>query len=116
MFALCHFKDGDIKFVLFDKKDIKETTQYMGIEVETEFEYEEFDRDYSRFPLMSISDLIIRTMNKRARTTTHVLDEIGISCWMAIKQEYAKIQEKKSYLSRSQRDLVEKQYQLVKDC
>ena len=113
MFALCHYKDDKLKFVLYDKKDIKEVTEYMNIEVEETFDFEKFDKDFAFYPLMSLNDLLLRTLNKKARTATHVLDEVDISCWMKLKQEHAKIQEKKSYLSRSQRELVEKTFALI---
>lgn len=113
MFALCHCKNDELKFVLFDKDDIKEIVQQMDIEVEQEFGFEEFDKNYSFYPLMSLQDLLLRTINKKARTITHVLDELGISCWMKIKQEYTKIQEKTSSLSRSHREMLEQQHTLV---
>lgn len=113
MFALCHFKDETNSFVLFDKKDIAEVTKEMNIEVEKDFDFEEFDKNYSLYPLLSLNDLILRMLNKKARTITHVLDEVGISCWVKLKNEFSKIQEKKSYLSRSQREMVISQYNLV---
>ena len=113
MFALCHFKDETNSFVLFDKKDIKEVTKEMNIEVEETFNIEKLEKDFSLCPLLSLNDLILRMLNKKARTVTHVLDEVGISCWAKLNNEYSKIQEKKSYLSRSQREMVISQYNLV---
>lgn len=113
MFALCHFKDDENKFVLMDKEGIKEITEHMNIEIEKELSFEEFDKDYSFYALLSVNDLLLRSLNRKARTTAHVLDELKISCWMAIKKEFAKIQEKKSNLSRSQRDMVINYYNSI---
>ena len=113
MFALCHFKDDENQFILMDKEDLKEITKHINIEIEKELSFEEFDKDYSFYTLLSVNDLLLRSLNKKARTTAHVLDELHISCWMAVKKEYNKIQEKKSKLSRSQRDLVCKYYDAV---
>jgi len=113
MFALCHFKDDENKFVLMDKEDLKEITEHMNIEIEKELSFEEFDKDYSFYALLSVNDLLLRSLNRKARTTAHVLDELKISCWMAIKKEFAKIQEKKSNLSRSQRDMVINYYNSI---
>lgn len=113
MFALCHFKNNDNSFVLFDKKEIGEVVKEMGVEIEKDFGFEEFEKDYSLYPLLSLNDLLLRMLKPKARTITHVLDELGISCWVKLKQEYAKTQEKKSHLSCSQREMVIAQYNLV---
>ena len=115
MFALCHFKDKDDSFVLYDKKDLKEVTEHMNMEIEKEVSFEEFDKDLCFYPMLYVNDLLIRSIKPKARTNTHILDEVGISCWIKLKQEYDKIQEKKSYLSKSQRDIVEQQYHFIKD-
>lgn len=114
MFALCHFKDDENKFILCDKEDLKEIAEHMNIEIEKELIFEEFDKDYALYALMTVNDMLLRSMNKKARTTTHKLDELKISCWFALKREYNLIQEKKSNLSRSQRDLVEEHYNYIK--
>ena len=113
MFALCHFKDDDNRFVLYDKKDLTEVANQLNIEIENKFSFNEFDKDYSLYPLLDVNDLIIRSLNRKARTGTHILDELGLSCWMAIKNEYQKIQEKKSKFSRSQRELVVTTYNYI---
>ena len=113
MFALCHFKDDENKFVLMDKEDLKEIAEHMSIEIEKELSFEEFDKDYSFYALLSVNDLLLKSLNRKARTTAHVLDELKISCWMAVKREFAKIQEKKSNLTRSQRERVTDYYNSI---
>lgn len=113
MFALCHFKDNENTFVLMDNEDFKEVIEHLNIEIEKELSFEEFDKDYSLYPLLDVSDLILKSLNRNARTSTHVLDELKISCWMAVKKEFNKIQEKKSKLSKLQRDCVCNYYNFV---
>jgi len=112
MFALCHFKENKDKvFILWDKEDIKEIAECFNIEISNEIAFEQVDKDYSLYPILSADDLLLRALNKKARTMTHVLDEIGISCWDQIRKEYDKIKEKKSQLSKSQRDKVVTYYE-----
>ena len=113
MFALCHFKDDKNSFVLCDKEDLKEVAEHMNIEIEKELSLEDVEKDYGVYPLIEANDLIIRTMTKKVKTATHKLDTLGISCWARLKQEYNKIQEKASYLSRSERELVVKHYEYL---
>lgn len=114
MFVIAHFKDTSDSFVLIDKEDLKEVAEHMNIEIEKEITFEEFDKDYSFYPLVDANDLIIKAISKRGKTATHKLDSLDISCWIKLKQEYNKIQEKKSNLSRSERELVEKHYDYIK--
>ena len=114
MFALCNFKNTEDKFVLADKQDFKEVAEQLNIVIDKELTPEEFDGEFSTYPLLLVNDLILRSLNNKARTTTHVLDELGISCWAALKKEETKIQEKASRLSRSQRDRVIIHYNTIK--
>lgn len=114
MFGLCHFKDDSNSFILFDDKDFKEVAEQLHIEIEKELSFEELEKDYSEIPILAVNDLLLRSMVGRHRTTTHVLDELGISCWNAIKEEYDKIMEKKSCLSRSQRERLLAHYNHIK--
>ena len=116
MFALCHYKDDTLNFILYSKDDFKDVTEQMNIEIEKEITFEEFNKDYSFHPLMSLNDLILRSLNQKARTNTHVLNELNISCWQKLSDEYNKIQEKKSSLSRSQREMVVKTYEVITSC
>ena len=113
MFALCHFKDNEDNFILYDEKDLKELAEHLNIEIEKEISFEELEKEYFNYPILAADDLFVRALSKRTRTATHILDELGISNWEKLKAEYEKVQEKKSYLSRSQRELVEKQYNLI---
>lgn len=113
MFCLCHFKDNENHFILYDKNDLKEIAEQMHIEIEGEVSFEELKRNYASYPMVYVNDLILRSLNRRARTVTHVLDELNISCWAALKKEFDRIQEKKSKLSRSQRELVVNQYNFI---
>ena len=113
MFALCKFKDKDFNFVLYDIEDFKELAEDINIEIEKELSFEEFEKDYSFYPMLYVNDLILRSFNNRSRTSSHILDELGISCWIKLKNEYNLIQEKKSKLSRSQREILTHLYNRV---
>ena len=113
MFALCKFNNEELRFILYDEKDFTDTAKQMNIEIEESMDFAKFAKDFALYPLMAPNDLIIHSLNHKFRTATDRLDEVGISCWAKLKQEYAKVQEKKSNLSRSQRELVEKQYTLI---
>lgn len=113
MFFVCHFKeDGSTDFILYDKENIQELADHMNLEIVKEISFEQLNNEFSLYAIVSMNDLLLRSLNQKARTTSHVLDEIGISCWEALKIEHYAIQQKQSKLSRSQRDLVEKQYRL----
>lgn len=113
MFGLCKFKDREDRFILYDKEDFKDFAEQMNMEVEKELSFEEFDKDFSFYPMLHIDDIAIRALNRKFRTPTHVLDELGISSWDSLKKENLKVKEKKSRLSRSERDLVEKHFNFI---
>lgn len=116
MFALCHFKDLEDNFILYDSEDFTDLIKDMNIEIEKELSYEEFDKDYSFYPIIPVNDLILKAINPKVKTNTSALDKLNISCWMSIKKEYNKIQKKESKLSKSQRDIVVKQYSIFNHC
>lgn len=116
MFVVCHFKDTEEKFILYDKNDLKEITQHMNIEIDKELSFDELKNEYASFPLIYTNDMILRGMNKKARTNTHVLDELNLSNFNALEREYNKVLNKKSYLSKSQRDIVVEQYNIIQEC
>jgi hypothetical protein len=113
MFALCHYKESTYKFVLFDKKEIKEVADHLNIEIEKTMDFEEFDKNYNKIPLLCLDDLVVRSISNKTRTNTHVLSELGISTWTEVKNEYNLIQEKKSKFSHSERKRIEDHYQLI---
>lgn len=111
MFAICHTLDNkeDI-FIMYDKKDMKEISEQMGIEIEQSITLAQLIKDYSFYPILSCDDLILRVLNRKTRTDTRVLDEIGLRSFISIKKENELIKEKASRLSRSQRETVARVY------
>ena len=113
MFALCHFKNDTAEFVLFDKTDLREIADHLNIEITKELTFENFDKNYSNQALLYVNDLLLRALNPKARTTTHKLDELKISCWASIKKEYVNVLDKKSKFSFSQRNMIVEYYNLI---
>lgn len=111
MFAICHTLDNKEEiFIMYDKKDMKEISEQMGIEIEQSITLAQLIKDYSFYPILSCNDLILRVLNRKTRTDTRVLDEIGLRSFISIKKENELIKAKTSRLSRSQRETVARVY------
>jgi len=114
MFAVCHTLDNkDDTFIMYDKKDMKEIAEHIGIVIEEHISLAKVFKDYSFYPIVSCNDLILRSLNHKARTNTHVLDELGIRTLIQIKQEFDMIQSKASKFSRSERMRIEEVYHTI---
>ena len=115
MFKLCHIKEHpDVKFILYDNSDF--TVDELGLESESELILKDmkFDNDVANhYPLISYSDLLIRTIKPKYRTESDILHAIGVLNLSDLDCENTLIQLKRSKLSKSQRDLVQKRYQEI---
>lgn len=117
MFKLCHFKEHpDVKFILYNNSDF--TVDEFGMECESELSLKDmkFDNDIANhYPLISYSDLLIRTIKPKYRTESDILHAIGVLNLSDLDCENTLIQLKQSKLSHSHRELVQKKYQEIKN-
>ena len=110
MFCICNFPDsGDMcKFILYDSKDFNpEDLNLIKIE---EFTKDQLRETYDEIPIVEMNDLILRTIRPNARTTTHVLSEANVETLGDLKYQKDLISQKKSKLSRRERELVLNRY------
>lgn len=111
MFIICHPKDqSEDKFILFDKQDINLEELELPLELDSIIQFEDLISKYRLFPILSLNEFLLRIINPKYRTTTHILGEIGINSFYELEEEFNKIELKKSNLSKSKRDLVTKRY------
>ena len=112
MFVLCHFKDNPSdRIIFFDKEERNnEILENMNLEVEKDLTFKDICENYSVFPILSLNDVILTTLNPKIKTDTRRLDEMGCLFWVILETQYNLIQEKKSKLSRSQRELIVRRY------
>lgn len=110
MFCLCNLPDReDDKFIIFDKAENIEIKQF-GLENKQEITFEDVISTYKTYPILSLNDFALRVFNTKARTVTHILGECKIDSWEQLENEHKLIKIKKSNLSKSKRELVEKRY------
>lgn len=108
MFVVCKFpEEYDDNFVLFDSQEIK--PEEFNINKEKEITFEELESEYKRLPIISLNDYLLRSLSK-TRTISHKLGELNLDSYEQLKYENDLIVNKKSKLSKSQRDLVQKRY------
>lgn len=111
MFIVCHPKDqSEDRFILFDKKDINLEELELPLELDEVIQFEDLISKYRLLPILSLNEFLLRIINPKYRTATHILGEIGINSFFELEEEYNKIEMKKSNLSKSQRDIVVKRY------
>lgn len=110
MFCICNIPNQeDDKFVLFDKQEDVDIEQFK-LENKKDITFEELISEYKRLPILSLNDFVLRTFNPKVRTITHILGECKIDSWEQLENEHKLIELKKSNLSKSKRELVEKRY------
>lgn len=117
MFIQCHLPNNDQKFLLYDKKDFD--VKEIGLELEDVevIEPNKIMSEYDEVPIMNLNDFLLRLLKHDERTTTHVLGELGIDTLYHLVHEKLLIDQKKSKLTRSQRDKVIKRYnEIIKLC
>lgn len=111
MFIICHINSQpDNKFILFDKEEIKLEELQLELTQDEEISWQDLISKYKFLPILSLNEFILRIINPKYRSTTHILGEIGISSFYELEEEYFKIELKQSKLSKSQRELVTKRY------
>lgn len=118
MFTLCTTnKTKDPEIIIFSTKPFK--LEGVGLKKIEDLSFDRenisfFDPKYNVYPIVHYVDFMFRVYNIRKRTTSHILDELGINTIDKIVLEYHRILNKTSHLSRSERDHVVLQYNRLK--
>lgn len=111
MFIICHPKESPTdKFILFDKQDINLEELELPLELDETVQFEDLISKYRLLPILSLNEFLLRIINPKYRTATHILGEVGINSFFELEKEFNKIEFKQSNLSKSQRELVIKRY------
>lgn len=112
MFQLCHLPDKDFKFLLFDNKDFD--LKELGLTFEGEIiEPNRIVSEYDEYPILNLNELLLKTLKPKERTVSHVLSEVGIETIYQLTHEKLLIDQKKSNLPRSKRDMILQRYQEI---
>ena len=114
MFYICRLKEDLEDFIVFDKEEIK--PEDFNLDPVKQISLEELKTEYNLLPLIKLDEFLLRALRPKERTTNRILAECGIENYTAITYEKDLINQKKSNLSRSQRELVLKRYQEIVDC
>lgn len=102
--VICKYPDSDIKFALYDKEEFN-PEEFNLVKVKDASLNEVLD-----LPILNLYDFVIRTVRPKERTDTHILGELGLETFSDLFNEKQLIDQKKSKLSKSQRDIVIKRY------
>ena len=105
--VVCKFPDDDKEFLLYDKEEFN-PEEFNLVKVKDTTVQESLD-----IPVLKLTDFVLRTMRPKERTDTHILGEIGLETISDLFKEKQLIDQKKSRLSKSQRDIVVKRYNEV---
>ncbi len=108
MFYICHLSNDQEQFVVFDKKEFK--PKDFNLEPVKEITVEELKSDYNLLPIVELNEFLLGILASKKRTTTRILAECKIETFKALEYELDLIRQKKSNLSRSQRELVQSRY------
>ena len=112
MFQLCHLPDKDFKFLLFDNKDFD--LKELGLTFEGEIiEPNRIVSEYDEYPILNLNELLLKTLKPKERTVSHVLSEVGIETIYQLTHEKLLIDQKKSNLPRSKRNMILQRYQEI---
>ena len=112
MFQLCHLPDKDFKFLLFDEKDFD--LKEIGLTFDGEVvESNKILSEYDEYPILNLNELLLKTFRPKERTVSHVLSEFGIESIYQLIHEKLLIDQKKSNLPKSKRDMVLQRYQEI---
>ena len=111
MFIQCHLpaKDDEI-FLLYDKEDFSVEELGLNLEDVQVIEPNKIMSEYDEFPILNLNDFLLRGLKHNSRTDTHILGEAGIDTLYQLIHEKLLIDQKKSNLPRSKRDIVLKRY------
>lgn len=112
MFQLCHLPDKNFKFLLFDEKDFD--LKEIGLTFEGEvIEPNKIISEYDEYPILNLNELLLKTFRPKERTVSHILSEFGIESLYQLTHEKLLIDQKKSNLPKSKRDMVLQRYQEI---
>ena len=116
MFVQCHLPNNDQKFLLYDVTDFD--VKELGLELEDVevIEPNKIMSEYDEIPILNLNDFLLRLLNQKARTTTHILAELGIETLYHLTANKLLIDKKQSKLSRSQREMVVQRYNEITKC
>lgn len=107
-YCVCKFPQKEEKFILFDKEEFNPIE--FNLEKIQQIELKDLATEFRNLSLLSLNDFMLRIFQSKSRTITHILGELGIDTFEELDREYTLIVSKKSNLSKSQRDIVEKRY------
>jgi hypothetical protein len=115
MFYICRInKDVEENdFILYDNKSFK--PEDFNVYPVKEISIEELKNEYNLLPILSLTDFVLRTITKK-RTNTSRLADCYIETFKAFEYERDMILQKKSKLSKSQRELVLSRYDEIVNC
>jgi hypothetical protein len=117
MFISCHLPNkNDEIFLLYDKEDFSVEELGLNLEDVQVIESSKIMSEYDEFPILNLNDFLLRGLKHNARTDTHILGEAGIDTLYQLIHEKLLIEQKKSNLSRSKRDIVLKRYNDIMKC
>lgn len=117
MFIQCHLPArNDEIFLLYDKEDFSVEELGLNLEDVQVIEPNKIMSEYDEFPILNLNDFLLRGLKHNARTDTHVLGEAGIDTLYQLVHEKLLIEQKKSKLSKSKRDIVLKRYDDIITC
>ena len=102
MFIQCHFPNKNEIFLLYDKEDFDVEKLGLNLEDVQVIESNRIMSEYDEYPILNLNDLLLRSVNPKARTDTHLLSEIKIDTLYQLVHEKLLI-DKKKYLKESRR-------------
>lgn len=115
MFYICRINkdvEGD-DFVLYDNKSFK--PEDFNVHPVREITIEELKSEYNLLPIFSLTDFVLRMITKK-RTNTSRLADCHVETFRAFEYERDMILQKKSKLSKSQRELILLRYDEIVNC
>lgn len=117
MFISCHLPNRNEEvFLLYDKKDFNVEELGLDLEDVQVIESNKIMSEYDELPILDLNDFLLRGLKHNARTDTHILGEAGIDTLYQLIHEKLLIDQKKSNLPRSKRDIVLKRYNDIMNC
>lgn len=108
--VICHIPNDEQlgNFILFDNKEFK--PEDFNLEKIEEIGLEDVKTKHRNLPILELNDFLLRTLRPKSRTVTHILSENKIETFSDLEYQRDLISQKKSNLSRSQREMVLQRY------
>ena len=111
MFISCHLPNRNNEiFLLYDKEDFNVEELGLNLEDVQVIEPNKIASEYKDYTILNLNDFLLRLLKHDARTSTHILGELGIETLSQLEKEKELIDNKKSKLSSSQRKSVISRY------